>query len=122
MGWKGGHNWYGNSATKNGGLVTFFLLQWTKTSHIGNGTTTGGVPVPAKMPLCLGARLSQFAWQSQKTISLTHTLLVTSIACLCAPAVALRAMNAVQKATCIAHLVPNVSAGSFVTGHKAYVP
>merc|ERR1719171_3035479 len=47
--WKGGHNWYGNSATKNGGLVTFFLLQWTKTSHIGNGTTTGGVPVPAKM-------------------------------------------------------------------------
>lgn len=35
--WKGGHNWYANSATKNGGLVTYFLLQWTETDHQGFG-------------------------------------------------------------------------------------
>jgi hypothetical protein len=35
--WNGGHNWYANSASKNGGLVTYFLLQWTETSHLGFG-------------------------------------------------------------------------------------
>lgn len=39
--WKGGHNWFGNSASLNGGLVTDFLLQWTKPSHIGMGATVG---------------------------------------------------------------------------------
>eukprot|EP00746_Dinoflagellata_sp_MGD_P129040 gnl/MRDRNA2_/MRDRNA2_63299_c0_seq2.p1 gnl/MRDRNA2_/MRDRNA2_63299_c0~~gnl/MRDRNA2_/MRDRNA2_63299_c0_seq2.p1 ORF type:complete len:538 (+),score=70.55 gnl/MRDRNA2_/MRDRNA2_63299_c0_seq2:153-1616(+) len=42
--WSGGHNWYANNAQKNGGLVTTFLLQWTKTSHIGNGSTIGESP------------------------------------------------------------------------------
>jgi polyhydroxybutyrate depolymerase len=39
--WNGGHNWYGNSATLNGGLVSDFLVQWTKPSHIGFGYTVG---------------------------------------------------------------------------------
>jgi len=43
--WNGGHNWYGNSATKNGGLVTFFLLQWTETSHMGFGNKSEGSPL-----------------------------------------------------------------------------
>merc|ERR1719223_1435525 len=33
--WRGGHNWYGNSAKLNGGLVTDFLLQWTKPTFVG---------------------------------------------------------------------------------------
>lgn len=33
--WKGGHNWYGNSAKLNGGLVTEFLLKWTKPTFKG---------------------------------------------------------------------------------------
>merc|ERR1712048_391171 len=40
--WNGGRNWYGNSATKNGGLVTYFLLQWTETSHGGFGNKQEG--------------------------------------------------------------------------------
>jgi polyhydroxybutyrate depolymerase len=33
--WNGGHNWYGNSAKLNGGLVTDFLLKWTKPTFKG---------------------------------------------------------------------------------------
>jgi hypothetical protein len=40
--WSGGHNWYGNSASKNGGLVTFFLLQWAETGHKGFGNKEEG--------------------------------------------------------------------------------
>merc|ERR1719265_2037831 len=47
--WEGGHNWYANNPTKNGGLVTTFLLQWTKTSHIGNGTSIGDAPKPGRL-------------------------------------------------------------------------
>lgn len=43
--WNGGHNWYGNSATKNGGLVTYFLLQWTETSHMGFNNKAVGSPL-----------------------------------------------------------------------------
>merc|ERR1740123_1337710 len=35
--WNGGHNWFANNASDNGGLVTDFLKQWTKPSHIGMG-------------------------------------------------------------------------------------
>lgn len=41
--WNGGHNWFGNKASLNGGLVTTWLLKWTKPSHIGMGATTGQV-------------------------------------------------------------------------------
>jgi hypothetical protein len=37
--WNGGHNWFLNSASANGGLVTEFLLQWTKPSHAGFGNS-----------------------------------------------------------------------------------
>ena len=33
--WKGGHNWLFGDAASNGGLVTDFLLRWTKTSWKG---------------------------------------------------------------------------------------
>jgi len=39
--WLGGHNWFANKAADNGGLVTSFLLKWTKTSHIGRGYSKG---------------------------------------------------------------------------------
>lgn len=39
--WNGGHNWYGNSATLNGGLVSNFLVQWAKKTHIGFGKNVG---------------------------------------------------------------------------------
>lgn len=39
--WNGGHNWYGNNPTSNGGLVSEFLMKWTKTSHVGYGCTEG---------------------------------------------------------------------------------
>lgn len=39
--WNGGHNWYANSARKNGYLVTDFLTRWVKPSHIGKGYTVG---------------------------------------------------------------------------------
>merc|ERR1712232_1260476 len=35
--WNGGHNWLFNNAKSNGGLVTKFLLGWTKVSHVGFG-------------------------------------------------------------------------------------
>lgn len=35
--WNGGHNWFANSASKNGGLVTYFLMQWSETEHLGYG-------------------------------------------------------------------------------------
>lgn len=40
--WNGGHNWFGNSAAKNGGLVTYFLFQWAETSHLGFGNKAEG--------------------------------------------------------------------------------
>jgi len=40
-GWNGGHNWFANDASDNGGLVTDFLKQWTKPSHIGMGRVEG---------------------------------------------------------------------------------
>ena len=40
--WKGGHNWLFNDARANGGLVTQFLLQWTKPSHAGRGASSAG--------------------------------------------------------------------------------
>lgn len=33
--WTGGHNWFLNDATANGGLVTEFLLKWTNPAHKG---------------------------------------------------------------------------------------
>jgi len=39
--WNGGHNWYGNNPTSNGGLVSQFLMKWTKPSHIGFGKEKG---------------------------------------------------------------------------------
>jgi len=47
--WKGGHNWLFDDATANGGLVTFFLLQWTKPSHLGLGVSTGDEGAEAKL-------------------------------------------------------------------------
>lgn len=38
--WDGGHNWFGNSAKTNGGLVTWFAFQWTETEHLGFGGKT----------------------------------------------------------------------------------
>jgi poly(3-hydroxybutyrate) depolymerase len=42
--WDGGHNWLFNNAAANGGLVTMFLLEWTKPTHIGYGRTAGQPP------------------------------------------------------------------------------
>jgi len=42
--WNGGHNWLFNNAKANGGLVTQFLLQWSKPSHAGFGRTHGEPP------------------------------------------------------------------------------
>lgn len=42
--WKGGHNWYGNNPTSNGGLVSEFLMKWTKPTHIGFGRVEGEEP------------------------------------------------------------------------------
>ena len=39
--WNGGHNWFLNSATANGGLVTGFLLQWANPTHVGGGNVLG---------------------------------------------------------------------------------
>jgi len=39
--WNGGHNWLFNDPSSNGGLVTEFLLRWTKTTHVGMGATVG---------------------------------------------------------------------------------
>merc|ERR1712139_550279 len=39
--WNGGHNWYGNNPTSNGGLVSEFLMKWTKPSHVGFGHVQG---------------------------------------------------------------------------------
>lgn len=39
--WNGGHNWYGNNPTSNGGLVSEFLMKWTKPTHIGFGRVEG---------------------------------------------------------------------------------
>jgi len=41
--WDGGHNWLFNDAVANGGLVTMFLLQWTRPTHIGFGRAVGEV-------------------------------------------------------------------------------
>jgi len=40
--WNGGHNWLFNNAEANGGLVTEFLLRWSKPSHVGAGSVAGG--------------------------------------------------------------------------------
>lgn len=47
--WNGGHTWFGHSAKYNGGLVTYFALQWTKPSHIGNGSSIGSERMPGNM-------------------------------------------------------------------------
>lgn len=47
--WSGGHNWLFNDATANGWLVTYFLLQWTKLTHVGGGRSAGE-PEPEKSP------------------------------------------------------------------------
>lgn len=39
--WRGGHNWFGNNPTANGGLVSEFLMKWSKPSHIGFGRVQG---------------------------------------------------------------------------------
>jgi len=39
--YSGGHNWFNNGGKKNGGVVTDFLLQWTKPSHVGRGYSKG---------------------------------------------------------------------------------
>jgi len=46
--WSGGHNWLFNDAESNGGLVTEFLLRWTKTSHIGKGRSLGEDPTAGR--------------------------------------------------------------------------
>jgi hypothetical protein len=48
--WSGGHNWFLNSASANGGLVTTFLLQWANPTHVGFGRVAGE-PTPAQPPL-----------------------------------------------------------------------
>lgn len=45
--WDGGHNWLFNDAVANGGLVTMFLLQWTRPSHIGCVHTTSAARTSA---------------------------------------------------------------------------
>jgi len=35
--WDGGHNWLFNDAVANGGVVSDFLVQWTKPAHLGKG-------------------------------------------------------------------------------------
>jgi poly(3-hydroxybutyrate) depolymerase len=44
--WNGGHNWYGNNPTSNGGLVSEFLLKWSKPGHVGFGAQLGEVRKP----------------------------------------------------------------------------
>eukprot|EP00401_Gymnodinium_catenatum_P006284 CAMPEP_0117468618 /NCGR_PEP_ID=MMETSP0784-20121206/6270_1 /TAXON_ID=39447 /ORGANISM="" /LENGTH=539 /DNA_ID=CAMNT_0005262635 /DNA_START=137 /DNA_END=1756 /DNA_ORIENTATION=+ len=39
--WNGGHNWYGNNPTSNGGLVSEFLMKWSRPGHIGFGRMQG---------------------------------------------------------------------------------
>jgi len=39
--YKGGHNWFDGGGSNNGGLVTDFLLNWKKSSHIGRGYSLG---------------------------------------------------------------------------------
>jgi len=39
--YDGGHNWFNNGGSDNGGLVTDFLLKWKKSSHIGGGRSKG---------------------------------------------------------------------------------
>jgi hypothetical protein len=39
--YNGGHNWFNGGGRFNGGLVTDFLLQWKKASHIGQGYSKG---------------------------------------------------------------------------------
>lgn len=49
--WNGGHNWLFNDATANGGLLTKFLLQWTKPSHAGFGYSEGDNALRVSSPL-----------------------------------------------------------------------
>jgi len=46
--WHGGHNWLFSDAEANGQLVTNFLLQWTKPSHIGHGHSKGEIVGPGQ--------------------------------------------------------------------------
>lgn len=47
--WDGGHNWFGNTPSTNGGLVTEFLFKWTEPSHVGYGNTVGEVGSTAQL-------------------------------------------------------------------------
>jgi poly(3-hydroxybutyrate) depolymerase len=47
--WNGGHNWYGNNAQSNGGLVSEFLMKWAKPSHAGFGRVQGEAKVEPKI-------------------------------------------------------------------------
>jgi hypothetical protein len=47
--YKGGHNWFNGGGTDNGGVVTDFLLKWTKTSHVGNGYSRGDAMAPTQL-------------------------------------------------------------------------
>ena len=49
--WDGGHNWLFNKPSPNGGLVTMFLLQWTKPSHAGYGYVEGDNAIRVAHPL-----------------------------------------------------------------------
>ena len=42
--WDGGHNWLFDQAAPNGGLVTDFLLRWSKPTHVGYGRKRGAPP------------------------------------------------------------------------------
>merc|ERR1719506_14055 len=39
--YTGGHNWFNGGGKDNGGLVTEFMLKWSKPSHIGLGYSEG---------------------------------------------------------------------------------
>jgi polyhydroxybutyrate depolymerase len=39
--YTGGHNWFNGGGKDNGGLVTDFMLKWSKPSHIGLGYSEG---------------------------------------------------------------------------------
>merc|ERR1719253_2170389 len=47
--YKGPHNWFNGGGEDNGGVVTDFLLKWTKPSHIGKGYSKGETSGPGRI-------------------------------------------------------------------------
>lgn len=47
--YTGGHNWFNGGGKDHGGLVVDFMMQWTKTSHIGRGYSEGETMGPGEI-------------------------------------------------------------------------